>query len=161
MPEQAKSCAMNGDPGYDRDALAERAEADKAREMAEAGTDVEVVPADAPILGRDAILAVVDQRVVPVYVQEWGGLVHVRLLTGAERDRFEATLGRSGGERVENLRARFAALVLCDKDGKALFVAADIDALAKKSALALDKVFEAGAALNGIGQRAVEGLAKN
>lgn len=114
------------------------------------------------MLTRDAILNVSDKRVQKVAVPEWGGDVCVRVLSGAERDRFEYSLqpdkfGRKPG--MESFRARFAALVLCDEQGERLFKDQDIPALAAKSAPALDRVVEAALTLNAMTGADVQALA--
>lgn len=105
------------------------------------------------------ILAADDLPREEVSVPEWGGSVHVRVMTGEERAAFE----------VENVKARKAAkdedtwfrdygvrlLVrcLCDGAGKPIATAADAAALAGKSARVLDRLVDAAIRLNGLGAR--------
>ena len=112
------------------------------------------------MLTRDAILAVDDLKREKLDVPEWGGTIYVRTLTGAERDGFEeAVYGDKGS--LKNVRARLAALVTCDKDGKRLFLDTDIAALGAKSSAALGRIFDLGMKLNGIGKKDIEDLEKN
>jgi hypothetical protein len=117
------------------------------------------------LLNRDQILQVKDLKTQQVEVPEWGGAVIVRCLTGAARDSFEASLvdgkGKSRAEGLVNLRARLVALSVVDEEGNPLFTEADIAALGKKSAAALDRIFEAAQRLNRLAQTDVETLAKN
>ena len=115
------------------------------------------------MLNRDQILGADDRKVEPVECPEWGGTVYVRSLSGAERDALELTVSaafKAGGNAV-NARARFAAAFLSDDKGGALFTDVDVEALGNKSAVALERVWNAGQRLNGIGEAAVEALAKN
>jgi hypothetical protein len=112
------------------------------------------------LLSKEAILAADDLPREVVSVPEWGGVVHVRTMTGTDRDAFEASLinresGESGpfskDQRMHNVRARLVALTLCDESGERLFLDGEIDALGRKSARALDRVFAVAQRLNGIG----------
>lgn len=96
-------------------------------------------------------------KLVRVDVPEWGEYVNVRVITADERDHLEvrAKSGRIG------LRAFFAAMCVCDDDGKDLFDNTDIEWLGKKSAAALDRILEAGQRLNGLTDDAVKELEKN
>jgi len=116
-----------------------------------------------PALGREAILGAQDLAISPVPVPEWGGTVYVRVLSGVDRDWFEATVAAGDGKRknLANFRARFAALVICDADGKRLFTAQDAAALGQKSCAALDRVFERGSELNRMRPEDIEELTKN
>ncbi len=107
------------------------------------------------ILTKEAILAADDLPRELVNVPEWGGDVFVRTMTGADRDAFEASLiGKEG--RMENVRARLVSLTLCTETGDRLFDDAEVAALGKKSARALDRVFSVAQRLNGIGTEQVE-----
>jgi hypothetical protein len=112
------------------------------------------------LLSKEAILAADDLPREIVSVPEWGGQVYVRTMTGTDRDAFEASLinresGESGqsskDQRMHNVRARLVSLTLCSELGERLFQDGDIDALGRKSARALDRVFAVAQRLNGIG----------
>lgn len=120
-------------------------------------------PPDAPELTRDNILAVEDKKQRQIYVPEWGGVVYVRIISGRERDAFEMTIQAApGGKRnMNDFRARFAALVLSDKEGKPLFSPADVQALTAKAAAPLHRILMIGQELNGFTDEAVEEMVKN
>lgn len=113
------------------------------------------------------IKAAPDTSAVPpqrVDVPEWGGAVYVKLMTGLEKERYVKSIRRTVGrgrkrrERVE-LEHSGAALVvatLCDEHGVLLATAADIPALSAKSAVALQRVIDAAATLNGLDDDAEE-----
>jgi hypothetical protein len=64
-------------------------------------------------------------------------------LTGTERDQLEASVVGDGDRRdLVGLRAKYAALSIVDIDGKRVFTFEDVEALGRKSATALDRVFE-------------------
>ena len=100
-----------------------------------------------------------DYVVVPVDVPEWNGRVHVREFDGVSRDALEQwtvanrkTAPDGSFRTPAGFRQMVIALSACDKDGKLLFnAAADLDALSKKSAKALDRIYEAAARINGLG----------
>lgn len=113
-------------------------------------------------LSREDILSTGSVKVEKISVPEWGGDVFIRVMESAERDAFEAaSLERKGASKMANIRARLAAIVLCDESGKRLFADADAPALGKKLASALDRVFEAASKLNRLSKEDVEELEKN
>jgi len=114
-------------------------------------------------LKRDDILAVKDIQIELVPVPEWGGEVYIKGMSGLERDAFEASVIEQKGNKqkvnMANVRAKLAAQTLCDEEGNRLFNDADIKELGKKSASALQRVFEVAQRLSGIGDADVEELA--
>lgn len=116
------------------------------------------------ILTKDKILQVEDIQKELVNVPEWGGDVYVRGMTGAERDRFEASIVQmQGTERklnMSNVRAKLASLTICDEQGQRLFNDADVAKLAEKSASALQRIFAVAQRLSGIGDDDVKELAE-
>jgi hypothetical protein len=117
------------------------------------------------ILGREAILAAPDIKTEQVAVPEWGGTVLVRGMTGAERDEYEATLvvgkGKNRDVNMRNARAKLVVRCLVDADGKRLFGDADVAALGKKSATALERVFDVARRLSGMSDEDLEELMGN
>jgi hypothetical protein len=117
------------------------------------------------ILSKEDILGSHDMRIKTVAVPEWGGSVRLRSLTGAERDTFEATLVKEvDGKRepdMVNLRAKLLAATIVDEEDRQIFGVQDIAALGKKSAVALDRVFNVAQRLNGMAADSVEEAVKN
>ncbi|OGG44115.1 MAG: hypothetical protein A3F84_27785 [Candidatus Handelsmanbacteria bacterium RIFCSPLOWO2_12_FULL_64_10] len=118
---------------------------------------------------RDLILGEDDLHFEEVPVPEWpkvGGKVRIRTLSGTERDAFEQACvekrGKNHDTNLRNIRAKLCSLLIVDPaTGQRVFSDADADALGRKSAKALDRVFDAGRKLNGIGEKDVEELAGN
>ena len=121
------------------------------------------------MLKKDVILAVQDIAVEKVEVPEWDGHVFVKGLTGSERDKFEASLmtvqGKKQTVNTANVRAKLASLTVCDEAGATLFTEKDVQALGKKSASALQRIFAVSQRLSRIGDEDIkelaEGLKKN
>ena len=116
-------------------------------------------------LKRDDILKVQDIKTEKVEVTEWGGYVYVKGMTGAERDAFESSIVEMRGKgntrvKLENIRAKLVALTACDEKGERLFDNKDAEALGKKSAAALQRVFEVAQRLSGITTSDVDELVK-
>ena len=111
-------------------------------------------------LNKDQILAVSDATIKTVSVPEWGGEVCIRGLTGAQRDTFETRLVRqrskSGAVDTTGLRSLLCSLAMCDEQGNPLFTEADMPELEKKSAAALQRVFDAASRMNGMAADSVE-----
>jgi len=114
------------------------------------------------MLDRDGILKSDDLPRELVDVPEWGGELYVRTLTGSERDEFEQSMVTGKGKtNLDNVRARFAVLTICDSEGKRIFRASDAEALGKKSAAALGKVFDVASRMNGFSQQDAEELTQS
>jgi hypothetical protein len=109
-------------------------------------------------LNRDAILAADDLVREEIDVPEWGGTVFVRVMTARERDRFEQKWSES---RYDNIRAFLAVCVVCDEAGLPLFSEKDIDALGRKSAAALDRIFDVASRVNKLTPQDIEDLEGN
>ena len=103
---------------------------------------------------RESILAAKDTTIVAVEVPEWECTVHVRSLSGSERDRFDAAViarkGKDGKVRPDGLRALLVSIAACDETGERIFADADVDALCGKSASALIRLWDAAAEINGL-----------
>ena len=117
-------------------------------------------------LTKDQILEAKDLQSEAVEVQEWGGSVLVRTMTGADRDAFEASLivTQLDGTRkpnMTNMRAKLVALTVVDEAGALVFDVTDVDRLSLKSASALERVFTVAQRINGLGAAAEETAAKN
>jgi len=113
-------------------------------------------------LTADDILAADDRLFEDVPVPEWGGVVRVRGLSGAERDKFEASILDSKGRvRARNVRAKLAQLCMVDESGRPLFAEDQIDALGRKSAAALSRVFDVAQRLSGLTDQDMEELEGN
>ncbi len=118
------------------------------------------------VLTKDQILGAKDTKTESVDVPEWGGEVLVKVMTGLERDAFEKSITETRGGSVTvnvmNYRAKLAARTICDETGLRLFEDKDIEALGKKSSLALVRVVEVAQRINCLGAKDVEDLtAKN
>jgi len=117
------------------------------------------------LLSKEQILKAEDLKSEIVEVPEWGGDVKVRMMTGVERDNFEASIfdakGKDSKINLKNLRAKLIVLTVIGDDGKKIFTEADIENVGEKSAKALDRVFAVAQRINGIGQKEVEELTKN
>lgn len=118
-----------------------------------------------PLLTKEQILGVVDLAFEDVEVPEWGGTVRVGMLMGAERDAFEQGVVERHGKKTQlnltNIRARLVALCVVDEEGQRVFGEADVKALGRKSALALNRVFEVAQRINGLTEEDMEELAGN
>lgn len=114
-------------------------------------------------LTREAILAAKDLPTEEVDCPEWGGVVVVRGLTGAQRDEWEASTtivrGNTAVRDTANARAKLVALCAVDHEtGEPLFTRHDVDALGRKSGAALGRVFALAARLSGLGEDEVKEL---
>lgn len=117
-------------------------------------------------IGKDAILnsALVTEV---VDVPEFGAdaAVLVKALNGQERDLFEVTLfvgeGKDRKANMVNARARLCSLAIVDEEGNNMFTFEEAEALGKKNAAALDRIYEVASELCGFSESARKQLQKN
>lgn len=114
------------------------------------------------VLSKTAILEAQDLKFQDVEVPEWGGTVRVRTMSGAERDAMGAAMVDEGGKVDMHLyRVRLLAMCIVGEDNQRMFSDADVGALAQKSAVALDAVFQVADKLNSITAASVEAAKGN
>ena len=115
------------------------------------------------LLTKQEILNIQDIEIEQVDVIEWGGHVFVKGMSGLERDTFEASIvqqrGKDAKVNMVNIRAKLAAQTICDEEGVRIFTEKDVHALGKKSANALQRVFDVAQKLSGITGDDVDELA--
>lgn len=115
-------------------------------------------------LNRDTILAAKDIHIELLHVPEWSGDVYIKTLSGAERDKLESEIIEFGANgqpkkmRMDKIRSLICALAICDENGERLFGDKDIDALAEKSAAALDRVSAKATNMAGMSQGDIDTL---
>jgi len=113
------------------------------------------------ILTPAEILSALDCKVETLEIPEWGGAVHFRPMSGAERDVFDQRVmkDREGGHMPG--RALIASMVLCDADGNRIFAESDADALGKKNASALSRIVNRAMQTGLLGDSGVEAASGN
>jgi hypothetical protein len=110
-------------------------------------------------LSKAAILAAKDVRLSSAEpVQEWGGDVYFKTLSGLERDAFEESYQDN---KMRAFRVRFLVLTLCDESGSRLFDEGDFEALGQKSSTVINRLFEKAWSHNAFTTEAVEALGKD
>ena len=101
-------------------------------------------------------------EIVEVDVPEWGGTVCVKVMDGAGRDRWELQTTKAlESPATANVRAGLVAACACDDKGKRLFTDNQAAALGKKSATALDRVYDVAKQINKLEDGDIEELEKN
>lgn len=114
------------------------------------------------MLNKEQILNADDVKREEIQIPEWNGSVFIAVMSGTARDRFESSIiGKNGGANTSNIRAKLAAATIVDEEGVLMFSEKDITALGKKSAAALDRIYEASQKLNRLTDGDVDELAKN
>ena len=108
-------------------------------------------------LTREQILAINDAQTESIDCPEWGDNIFIRVMSGTERDRFEALHVK---DPTKDFRARLAVATVCDSVGQLLFSHDDIDAVSAKSSVVLDRIFSKAVKLNGISSQDVDELGK-
>jgi len=107
------------------------------------------------VLSKDAIKQATDFKTEKVSVPEWGGDVYLKTLSGTERDAFEEGYAE---QKMKNFRARFLVLTLCDENGDRMFSDDEAADLGGKSAVVLNRLFDAAWALNAFRTEDVDAL---
>lgn len=113
-------------------------------------------------LSRDAILSADDLPTSDVEVPEWGGTVRVRALDGTSRDAYDASLYDLRSDKLkrtpDNMRAKLVALSVVDGEGALLFTVDDVIRLGRKSAAALQRVWDEARRLSALSEAEAEEL---
>lgn len=116
-------------------------------------------------LTREQILGADDIKTELVNVPEWGGEVRVRVLPGSMRALWVSDcMKRSrpdGTVDTGNMRETLCAMCIVGDDGAQLFHLGDLEALSKKSSVALERVFRAAQRINALRDEDMERLEKN
>lgn len=116
-------------------------------------------------LSRDQIVEADDVEYAVVACPEWGGDVRLRSIRGTQRDAYEASLVvEKSGSRSMNLRnARAKLVILCavDEAGALLFSSDDLNALGRKNAKPLDRLFDECKRLTGLSDDDVDKLTED
>jgi len=117
------------------------------------------------LLTKEQVSAAQDLTTEEVEVPQWGGSVLVRGLTARGRGQFMAMLvdQRKGGNRtrLEDLQVRLCAMSIVDEQGRRMFSDSEPSLLARKSARALQPIFEVAQRLSGLSDEQVEELSGN
>lgn len=118
------------------------------------------------VLTREEILKADKLAVEQVYVEEWGGNVCIKEMTGTERDAFEAGIisMKAGGKadvQMQDARAKLLVNVICDEKGTRMFRGDEVGVVGKLGAKKIDKLFEVASRLNGLSQKDVKELVED
>lgn len=113
------------------------------------------------LLTREEIAQLDDLPTLELEVPEWGGLVLIGTLSSEQHDAFDTGMldKEQKPTRLNNLRARFAVLVLRNQDGTPMFT--DPVQLGGKSSKALARIWKAGREFNKMDEDAVESAEEN
>lgn len=88
-------------------------------------------------LTREQILRI-KPRLVEIDVPEWGGTVHVRLMSAGAREKMLRTYETTVKEY--KVQAELLVNTLCDSSGTPLFTLDDIDSLNAQDCVTIEKV---------------------
>lgn len=116
------------------------------------------------VLNKDQILGSHDLKTEEVEVPEWDGKIILREMSGLQRDNLERgdfSKAATEGSMPSLWRVRFLSLCIVDADGKLLFTAEDLQALAEKNATVIDNLCRRAMKLNGFDIDTVEEMKKN
>jgi len=110
---------------------------------------------------RDDFLGYTSVEVKAVDVADLGA-GYVRVMSGKERDAFEASLVSDDSDPItQQIRARLVVACLCDKDGKTLLTPDDLDAVNEKPSNILQEIADAAMAINKLRSGGDEEAEKN
>jgi hypothetical protein len=118
------------------------------------------------LLSAEEIFKIDDVITEDLEVPEWNGTIRLKMLTGAERDFFEASMVKSGkgGQQERNManfRARMIGMCAVDDQGRKLFATNPaVKELGKKSSKALSRIFDKCQEMNGLTEADVEELSE-
>lgn len=121
------------------------------------------------MLDKKAFFEFNDAVIEKVDVPEWGDFnkeIYIRNMSGTARSIFEISIVDTKDAKeqdhsyLHNIRSKLIVLSCCDKDGKLHFDDSDLEEVGKKSAGALESIFEAAMELNKISAKDVDEMEK-
>ena len=101
------------------------------------------------------------QRGRTVAVTAWGIAATIRVMSGTERDQWEAELYKSGKMDKEKFRARLLVRTIADEAGQRVFTEADLATLSDMDSVELDRLYTIASKTNGLSKEDVDALTKN
>ena len=116
---------------------------------------------------REDILAIQDHKIEPFPTPEWpslNGKIFIQTIQARDKGAIEKrTCDPKTGEvsRLDIFTATYAAKCICDAEGTQIFTDDDIDALSRKNAGVIERVFRAAKKLNGLSEEAIADAEKN
>lgn len=113
------------------------------------------------MLSKNDIFKADDKKIEAVKIPEWGGDAFIRVMSGTQRDAWEAGCWDGEKRNLKNMRAKMLVKCLCDSEGKLLFAHSDVERLGAKSAKVLNRLFEQACKLNSLTDKDVEELEGN
>lgn len=116
-------------------------------------------------LTRDQIIAADDRKYETVSCPEWGGDVRLKSISGTQRDAYESSVIAAGSSdkrmNLRNARAKLIILCAVDDNGAQLFTTDDLNALGRKNAAPIDRLFDACRKLAGMSENDVDALTED
>lgn len=102
--------------------------------------------AEATTLSRDDILSTNDLETQEVEVDQWGGSIYVREMTGSDQDYWESELIEYNADgqpdlTTDNARAKLLVRCIVDEDGNRLLQDEDAGDLGDQSNRVIDRLF--------------------
>ena len=113
------------------------------------------------MLDKDQILNSDDLLFEELNIPEWGGPINVRVMSGKERDAFEASIDDKDRKSMHNFRARLCVLLIGDENGKRIFHDSQVGALSLKSSKVLNDIVDFGMKLNGMTEQDIKDMVGN
>lgn len=117
-------------------------------------------------LTRDQILSNKSFRSKTIQIDEWGGEVRLKAISGAEREALEDAVYERIGDKLQVKKGAslLTALLLrsmCDDDGNRLFQDGDIEFIRGIDSVTLNKLFKVAADVNGLSGEEEREIEKN
>jgi len=114
---------------------------------------------------KESVLALASRVKIEPYSGAGVDGLHIKGLTGRERDSFEgACFQQRGKERImntENIRAKLLVRALCNAEGKRIFNDNDESSLGNLPANILDEMFAVAQRLSGLGEKDLKEIEGN
>jgi hypothetical protein len=91
-----------------------------------------------------------------VEIPELGTTFYVRVMTGLERDAYEAAILKGDkDDRLVNMRAKLVVRCTCDAEGKLLFTPEEVEKIGLQEWLSLDRLAAAAQKINAMTDQAI------
>ena len=112
-------------------------------------------------LSKDDIFKADDLPTKDMDIPEWGGMLTIRTLTGAERDEWESAFVNQDKIDIRGLKSRLVQLTTMNGDGQQMFTKADLQKINSKSASVIDRIWHVSRRLSGLTKEDADELVGN
>ena len=113
------------------------------------------------VLSAVDILGADDRKLMEVSVEEWGGSVFLKVMSGTDRNEIERVWNENENQPSLDMALQLLVITLVDADGNRLFTEEQTKGLIDKSSAVLQRLMMLSLRHNGMDQKSLDDALKN